>query len=114
MPYFVVVNEQGPAWVTGRSMREQPGWTEHADYVNAAMRAGLVLLGGPIGDGSIHRAMLILFSEGEPTVRAWLDADPWIRSGTLRTRSLEPWNMIVSHDKLDPALAEITGLPSHG
>ena len=29
------------------------------------------------------------------------------RSGVLRAQILEPWNLLVSNDKLDPVLAEI-------
>jgi hypothetical protein len=108
MPYFVVVNVQGPSWVDSRSMRDQEQWTEHAAFINAAMYAGFVLLGGPLGDGPTHRALLVINSDSESAVRARLMEDPWIRSGILRIGSLEPWNLLVSNDKLDPVLAEIT------
>ncbi|MGA8663538.1 MAG: YciI family protein [Thermoplasmata archaeon] len=108
MAYFVLINEQGPSWVDGRPMREQELWQEHAAYVNAAMFAGKVILGGPLGDGRIHLAMLIIQFESEADIRSWILEDPWIQSGILRTRSLEPWTLLVSNDKLDPVLAEIT------
>ncbi|MGP8072346.1 MAG: YciI family protein [Thermoplasmata archaeon] len=108
MAYFVLINEQGPSWVANRPMRDQEEWTEHAAYVNAAMNAGQVLLGGPIGDGRIHRALLIINFENEADIRTWILNDPWIRSGVLRTHSVEPWTLLVSNDKLDPVLDEIT------
>ena len=105
MPYFVVINEQGPTWVESRSMRDQDGWTEHADFVNSLTRAGVVILGGPIGSGHPHRAMLVVVSPDEATARLRLQEDPWIRSGTLRLARIESWNLLVSQDTLDPLLA---------
>jgi len=108
MPYFVVVNEQGPAWAPARAMRDQARWNEHAAYVNEALAAGRVILGGPLGSGRpIHRAMLIVHAESETAVRDWIAVDPWIRDGTLRTASVESWDLIATHDRLDRVLAEI-------
>jgi uncharacterized protein YciI len=113
MAYFVSISEQGPSWVGGRAMRDQAGWTEHAAYVNAATSAGKIILGGPLGDGRVHRALLVLNFDTEARIRSWLAEDPWFQSGVLRLLSLEPWNLIVSNERLDPVLAEITK-PSDG
>jgi hypothetical protein len=107
MAYFIVINEQGPSWVDSKPMRDQEKWTEHADFVNSALYAGFVILGGPLGNGPTHRALLIINSESESAVRSWLLTDPWVRAGILRTSSIEPWKILVSNDKLDPVLADI-------
>jgi uncharacterized protein YciI len=106
MPYFLVINEQGPAWVESRAMRDQAGWTEHAAFVNSLMYDGFVVLGGPIGSGHPHQAILIVTAKDEAAVRQRLAEDPWVRSGVLRLQRLEPWNIIVSQDSLDPLLAQ--------
>ncbi len=108
MSFFVVINEQGPSWVEGRPMRDQAMWTEHAAFVNSMMYDGFVVLGGPIGSGNPHRALLVISTESESTARERLEKDPWIRDGMLRIGSIDPWTILVSNDKLDPALAEIT------
>jgi len=108
MAYFVVVNEQGPTWVGSRPMREQAQWTEHAEWVNALVREGFIILAGPLGSGSPHRAMLIVHSASEAVVRKRFDTDPWIRSGILRTISVEPWTVLASDDRLGGVLEEIT------
>jgi hypothetical protein len=108
MGYFLLVSTQGPSWVAGHTMREQAEWAEHCVWVNTAMYAGKVILGGPIGDGQIHRALLVVFFDTESDVRRLILEDPWIKSGVIRTESLEPWKLLVSNDKLDPVLAEIT------
>jgi uncharacterized protein YciI len=98
MAYFVVINEQGPAWVPSRPMREQEGWAEHAAFVNQLLDDGFVVLGGPIHGGSTHRARLIIRSSSEEAVRARLAEDPWIRRGLLQTIQIEPWEVLVSKD----------------
>jgi uncharacterized protein YciI len=108
MPYFVVVNEQGPSWVDSRPMREQALWTEHADFVNALMREGFIVLGGPTGSGHPHRALLVVHAATEPTVRTRLLEDPWMRNGILRVHSIEPWQILVSDERFDPILAQIS------
>jgi len=108
MEYFVVINEQGPAWSSGRPMREQAQWTEHAAFVNALVRDAVIVAAGPIGGGSPHRALLVVHSSSAEEARRRLDEDPWIRSGVLRTSSVEPWKILASDDRLDRVLAEIT------
>lgn len=93
MPVFVVVNEQGPAWIEGRPMREQPGWSEHAEFMDALEAERFVVLGGPLRGGARHRALLVVQGADEPSVRRRLATDPWLRSGTLRLLSLEPWEV---------------------
>jgi uncharacterized protein YciI len=89
-------------------MRDQEGWAEHADFINSAMYAGIVILGGPLGNGPTHRALLIVNSDNESAVRSWLMEDPWVRAGILRALNIAAWKILVSNDRLDPVLAEIT------
>ncbi|MGA8711225.1 MAG: YciI family protein [Thermoplasmata archaeon] len=108
MPYFVVLNEQGPAWVPSRPMRDQERWNEHAAYVNALVREGFVVMAGPVGDGSVHRALLIINAVSEAAIRARFEEDPWIQAGILLTAGIDPWEILASDDRLDAVLARIT------
>lgn len=94
MGYFVMINEQGPGWVDGRPMREQKGWTEHADFMNALEAEGLVVLGGPLKYAR-HRALLVLNSPDEQVLRKRLAEDPWMRSGVLRNLEFYPWELLL-------------------
>jgi len=107
MNYFVVMNEQGPAWNPALTMREQPQWGDHATYVNALVREGFIVLAGPVGDGAVHRALLIIDAPDEETIRKRFAEDPWIRAGILRTTQIDPWKILASDDRLDATLAEI-------
>jgi uncharacterized protein YciI len=108
MSFFVVINEQGPAWVAGRSMRDQQLWTEHAAWVNALVGNGFIVAAGPIGDGAVHRAMLIVQAESEAAIRSRFAEDPWIRVGVLHILKIDAWTILASDDRLDKVLAEIT------
>jgi uncharacterized protein len=108
MPLFAVINEQGTAWNPARSMREQEQWGEHAAYVNALIREGFVVLAGPVGDGAVHRALLIIRAASEGAIRERFEQDPWIQSKILRTAKIDPWKILASDDRLDAVLAEIT------
>ena len=110
MAYFVVVNEQGVGWVASRSMREQALWAEHAQFVNSLMYRGFIVLAGPLGDGHPHRALLVVDAESEAAARSRLLEDPWMRAEILRIGSVTPWTILVSHDRLDMALAEVKAL----
>jgi hypothetical protein len=107
MELFMVINEQGPSWVDSRPMRDQVLWTEHAAFINSLMYEGFIVLGGPVGSGHPHRALLVVRSASESEVRSRLGPDPWIREGILRLASVEPWRILVSMEKLDPILAEL-------
>ncbi len=113
MSYFVVINEQGPSWVGSRPVREQELWTEHAGFINSLTDRGFNILGGPLGNGEPHRALLIVSSESESAARPQPMDDPWMRAGILRIGSIEPWEIWASNDKLDPILAGIARPTAH-
>jgi hypothetical protein len=108
MAYFVMINEQGPAWVRSRGMRDQEKWAEHAVFINGQVDAGVIIAAGPLGNGPEHRALLIVHSADEPTVRTAFAQDPWIQARILRIRTIEPWQILASDDRLDRVLAEVT------
>lgn len=95
MPYFIVINEQGPAWDPDRPMRQQDGWDEHGAFMDALAAQGFVVLGGPFREGKTHRARLIVKAVDEQEVRSRLAPDPWLRQGILRTVGLERWEVLL-------------------
>jgi hypothetical protein len=71
--YFAVIRERGPAWDASLPMEEQPGWAEHAEFMEWLANDGFVVLGGPLGDG--REILLIVDVESEEAARAGLDPD---------------------------------------
>jgi uncharacterized protein YciI len=59
-------------------MEEQSGWTAHADFMDALVDDGFVILGGPLEDE--HRVVLAVEAESEAAVRQTVGRDPWSES----------------------------------
>ena len=93
--FYAVVSEAGPTWDRGRPMREQAAWSAHAVFMDALADEGFVVLGGPIGDGDPHRAMLIVDAPSREEVERRLAEDPWRREGLLTLKSVEPWAILL-------------------
>jgi uncharacterized protein len=90
--YFLVERGKGPAWDHSRPRRQQAGWDEHAEFMDALALAGVVVLGGPVGEGDGEDALLVLDVPDEASVRALLAADPWPPE-MLTLESIRPWQI---------------------
>jgi uncharacterized protein YciI len=64
-------------------------------WVKSLEAEHFVVLGGPSTDFSKHRAMLIVNAPNEQELRRRLDADPWMRTGVLRTVDIYPWEILL-------------------
>ena len=91
MAVFAVTVVYGPAWAPGVGRREQPGWDEHADFMDRLVEDGTVLLGGPVGDGT--DVLLAVEVRDEDELRAAFAADPWHAGGMLRFGRIDPWQL---------------------
>jgi uncharacterized protein YciI len=95
MPYFAMINEQGPQWDSKLGMREQKGWTEHAAFMDALAEEGFIVLGGPLKNYAKHRTLLIFQAPDEETVRTRFAKDNWIRDGMLKTLEIYRWEILL-------------------
>lgn len=90
--YYLVERSKGPAWDHSRGRREQAGWDEHAAFMDALAQEGLVVLGGPVGDGDGGNVLLVIDADGEATIKACLAKDPW-PDDLLRLERIRPWSV---------------------
>lgn len=74
-------------------MREQAQWAEHAAFMDELAAQGLVVLGGPLGQGD--EILLVMSAKSEQTARACLAADPWSVAGLLTVRRVLPWTILL-------------------
>jgi uncharacterized protein YciI len=88
--FHVVVARTGPQWLTGRTVEEQTGWTEHAAFMDALVNAGFIVLGGPLDDE--RRVVHAIEAESEAAVRETLAGDPWSETH-LQVEAVEPWTI---------------------
>jgi uncharacterized protein len=92
--YYLVKEVPGPAWDHARRRREQDGWDEHAAFMDALTEEGIVILGGPVGEGEGDYVLLVVDVESEEAIRARLADDPWMNS-VLTIESVEPWSVLL-------------------
>jgi uncharacterized protein YciI len=92
--YFLVKRAHGPSWDASRLRREQDGWDAHAAFMDKLVDSGFVVLGGPVGEGDGHSALLVVEAESEADVHARLADDPWGQD-MLATDSVEPWTIFL-------------------
>jgi uncharacterized protein YciI len=53
---------------------------------------GVVVLGGPLGEGDGEDSLLVVDVESEAAIRARLAEDPWA-DDLLTIKSVEPWSV---------------------
>ncbi len=90
---FVILWAHGPAWVEGKTVREQPYWTEHAAFMDDLFERGMVIMGGPFADGT--GSLVLLEAEGEDAVRALLAKDPFVEHDIFALSSLKEWQLFL-------------------
>jgi uncharacterized protein YciI len=91
MAFFVLTMVNGPRYDRARDRRGQPGWDEHAAFMDGLVEAGFVVLGGPIGDG--EQVMVVAEAADQAEVRARLADDPWAPMGILTIGEIRPWTI---------------------
>jgi uncharacterized protein YciI len=94
MRYYAVTRERGASWDRSRPMREQDRWDDHAAFMDGLVDEGLVVLGGPIGDGD-RRFLLIFDAASQQEIHAHLAEDPWTPMELLRVVAIEPWEILL-------------------
>jgi uncharacterized protein len=95
--YFVVKRAHGPSWDPSRLRREQDGWDDHAAFMDKLVDEGLIVLGGPVGDGDGTHAMLVMDVASEAEARERLADDPWGEQ-MLATASIERWSIFLRRE----------------
>jgi len=90
--YYLVKRARGSAWDHSRRRRDQAGWDEHAAFMDALTDEGVVILGGPVGEGDGEDVLLVVDVENEAEIRARLADDPWGHD-MLTIKSVEPWSV---------------------
>jgi uncharacterized protein YciI len=86
---FAVIRTRGPRWSDAQPMEGQEDWRAHADFMNALVAQGFMVLGGPmLGTRDV---LLIVRARDQAEVEARLAEDCWSVKDLLRTRQISPW-----------------------
>lgn len=93
MRYLAVTRSRGSAWDHSRDLDEQDGFAEHAEFMNALVAEGFVVLGGPLDDDA--STLLIVDAPSEQVVRARLAGDPWTTMRLLEVTAVQEWEILL-------------------
>jgi uncharacterized protein YciI len=88
--FLVVLRRSGPKWDPKRPLEEQSDWQAHADFMDALVDEGFLVLGGPLADE--ERVVHAVEAESEDAIRTTLARDPWSETH-LRIDTIEPWTI---------------------
>ncbi len=82
----------GPAWKSG-AVDDQPGWDEHAAFIDDLVERGVFVMGGPFADQRGSQSLLENVSEDE--ARELVLQDPFIENGVFELEEVRAWNVFV-------------------
>ena len=85
---FAVTRTHGWQWNPGRSLEEQDFWQPHADFMNALVHDGFVLLGGPL-EGTPDVLLIIRANHADQIMMRLAD-DPWSPTASSASPILIP------------------------
>jgi uncharacterized protein YciI len=89
---LIVRFRAGPTWTSG-SVREQPDWDAHAEFVDALIERGTFVMGGPFSDNSGSMSLLEGIDADE--ARRLLEGDPFMNNGVFVLEEIREWNVFV-------------------
>jgi len=88
----VVLWRAGPTWTSG-SVREQPGWDQHAEFIDALIANGTFVMGGPFADNSGSMSLLEGVTADE--ARRITAPDPFVENGVFVLDDVREWDVFV-------------------
>lgn len=97
MDRILVRVSAGPTW-DGGHIRDQPGWDEHALFVDALIDEGTFLMGGPLADNS--GSIMLFRGLSRDQVGDVLESDPFVENGVFVVEEILAWSTIV--DPFEP------------
>jgi uncharacterized protein len=87
----------GPTWTSGPP-QEQPGWDEHAEFIDELIGHGTFVMGGPFADNS--GSLTLLENVEVEEARELMLKDPFVENGVFELEDVRAWNVYV--DELTP------------
>lgn len=66
----------------------------HRGFLSGLYAAGVLLASGPVSDGDMQGALLIVQADSAEKVAAILDADPFIVNKLVADRAITEWTVV--------------------
>jgi uncharacterized protein YciI len=97
MLYFAVIQEYGKNWNHSLAIREQQHWDEHAQFMDALVDDGVLVLGGPLDGG--EQVLLIINAPDEQAIADRFATEPWITMGLRVMTTVKRWEILLDSRK---------------
>jgi uncharacterized protein len=88
----IVRFKAGPAWTSGPP-EAQPGWDEHATFVDDLVEKGTFVMGGPFADFS--GSVSVLEGVDANRARELVAGDPFLANGVFVLEDVRDWTVYV-------------------
>ena len=93
---YMVLYTPGPQWLTGLPAYQQPGITDHVQYIDSIAGKQGKTMGGSFADGKSSASLW--FGKTKMQVQQIVDSDPSIRSG-LQQAEIKEWIIGITNIK---------------
>ena len=89
---MVIRFRAGPTWTSGPP-EDQPGWDEHAAFVDGLVERGIFVMGGPYSDFS--GSHVIYEGVDADEARRIVAEDPFLANGVFVLEDVRDWTVYV-------------------
>lgn len=97
--HFLLFYDYRDDYLTAR----EPLRGEHLGLAQTYAEEGILLLGGVLED-PVDSAVLLFSAEDDAPVRAFVEADPYVRHGLVTAWTIRSWNTVAGKDAAHPIL----------
>ena len=88
--FHMAIIRKGPKWTNRKNTEIKKRHEQHFKYVMSLLDSGKAVIAGQFSDNGDITGVFILRASSAEEARAWMDADPEIKSGQL-TAEMHPW-----------------------
>lgn len=88
--FHMAIIRKGPKWTNKKNTEIKKRHQQHFKYVSSLLDSGKAVIAGQFSDKGDISGVFILRAASAEEARAWMDADPEIKSGQL-TAEMHPW-----------------------
>ena len=88
--FHMAIIRKGPKWTNRKNTEIRKRHEKHFKYVSSLLDSGKAVIAGQFSDNGDIAGVIILRASSAEEARAWIDADPEIKSGQL-TAEMHPW-----------------------
>lgn len=78
---------------------------EHLKLAWEAHEKGELILGGALSEPA-DKAILMFKADTAEVVQKFVDKDPYVKNGLVKTWSIRPWNTVVGKDSTAPVIPD--------